>query len=235
MLHRYIDTMHKNIPCCAVTRGRVGQVAPTHPPTGTSPSAPATVTALVLCGGEGTRFGGDKVAADLDGRSVLDVLLESLPPEWDVVAVGPRRPTTRAGVVWTREEPPGGGPLAGIAAGVRRVTTPVIVLVGGDMPFAGPTTVGLVRALTSGALRPTEPVRPVQAVGTHDRAGKVNPLLLAAWTEEVRSALPPRSAGVPARRLLDGLRLATLDAAPGADLDVDTQEDLQQARRRLEP
>ena len=106
-----------------------------------------TTTAVVLCGGESRRFGSDKTRADLDGVPVLDVLLSSLPPGWDVLCVGPERPTSREAVRWTREDPPGGGPVAGLAAALTVVDSPVTVLLGGDMPydeFAGLMVAGTV-------------------------------------------------------------------------------------------
>ncbi|WP_345714104.1 NTP transferase domain-containing protein, partial [Kineococcus glutinatus] len=56
------------------------------------------VVVVVLAGGAGRRFAGagpDKVAAPLDGRSLLDHLLAGLPPQLPVVVVGPPRPTAR--------------------------------------------------------------------------------------------------------------------------------------------
>ena len=91
------------------------------------------VTAVVLCGGTGRRFGGDKTRADLGGASVLDRLLAGIPADWPVLCVGERRPTARA-VTWLREDPPGGGPVAALAAALPRVDTPVLVALGGDMP-----------------------------------------------------------------------------------------------------
>ena len=67
----------------------------------------AGVTAVVLCGGTGRRFGGDKTQALIDGVPVLDHVVGQLPPSWPVVCVGPARPTV-APVTWVREEPPGG-------------------------------------------------------------------------------------------------------------------------------
>ena len=126
-------------------------------------SAPE-VTVVVLCGGDSRRLGMDKTRQPFGRLTVLDYLLESLPGEWAVVAVGPRRPTLRA-VTWVREQPPGGGPLAGITAGLSRVGTDLVAVVGGDMPFAAAGVGALVAALAAdpsleAATAAVEPRRP---------------------------------------------------------------------------
>jgi molybdopterin-guanine dinucleotide biosynthesis protein A len=102
-------------------------------------SAPGSTgwTALVLAGGLGSRLqGADKAAITIGGTSVLDHLLLCLPEHVPVVVVGPECPTRRP-VTFRREWPIHAGPVAGIASGLDAVTTPVIVLLAVDMPWAG--------------------------------------------------------------------------------------------------
>ncbi|MGL5927660.1 MAG: molybdenum cofactor guanylyltransferase [Dermatophilaceae bacterium] len=180
--------------------------------------APGAGTAVVvLAGGGARRFGSDKLAAVVGGRTLLDALLTTLPPAWPVVAVGPERRTERP-VTWTREQPPGGGPLAGVEAGLARVTEPVVVVIAGDMPDAA-------RAL--GALRAAlleSPPETVGAVAT-DPAGVANPLLAAYRTEALRDGTPRPAAGRAARALLD-LPHVRVPVDPVAARDVDTPADL---------
>jgi molybdopterin-guanine dinucleotide biosynthesis protein A len=192
------------------------------------------VTAVVLCGGAGRRFGGDKTSALIADRTVLDHLLNSLPADWPVVCVGPERATARP-VLWVREQPPGGGPVAALAAALPGVTTRVIVALGGDMPYAGPPATGLAAGLAQRLATATGDEPSIDALAARDEDGHVQPLLAAYRVEALRRVVPDVSAGVPLMRLLDGLRLATeLVAAPGS-LDVDTPADLDEARHRLEP
>jgi molybdopterin-guanine dinucleotide biosynthesis protein A len=186
------------------------------------PTVPTT--AVVLCGGESRRFGSDKTRADLGGVPVLDVLVSSLPEDWDVLCVGPERPTERSGVRWTREDPPGGGPVAGLAAALAEVEAPVTVLLGGDMPYAGPVAAQLAASLADAP--------DADAVAGVDGDGRVQPLLAAYRTEALRAALPDQPAGTPLRRLLDGLVVHRVQVPERASRDVDTPEDLDALRRR---
>lgn len=188
----------------------------------------APVTAVVLCGGTSRRFGGtDKTRAELAGGTVLDHLLERLPPGWAVVCVGDARPTTRE-VTWARESPPGGGPVAGIAAGLARVATPTCAIVGGDMPFASPALGELAARLEAA---PPE----VDAAVATDVGGHAQPLLAAYRTAALRDALPGRTGGGRLMAVLDRLRLHLVACDERAVLDVDTPEALERARHSVEP
>jgi molybdopterin-guanine dinucleotide biosynthesis protein A len=184
------------------------------------------VSAVVLCGGEGRRFGGDKTRALLDGVTVLDRLLDDLPAQWPVICVGEPRPTNRA-VQWCREDPPGGGPVAGIAAALLALDSPVLVLLGGDMPYAAGPAPALVAALWTAA--------DLDAVIGRDGDGRRQPLLAAYRTAALRAAVPEPASGSPLMRLLDALRTKEVPVPEGTALDVDTAEDLERARHRLDP
>jgi molybdopterin-guanine dinucleotide biosynthesis protein A len=182
-----------------------------------------SVTAVVLCGGAGRRFGGDKTRADLAGSPVLDHVLDGLPSDWPVVCVGEPRSTGRP-VSWCREDPPGGGPVAAIAAALPHVDTTVVVVLGGDMPYAAGPAPSLASRLADGP--------ELDGVLGRDGDGRLQPLLAAYRTEALRAALPHSAAGTPVMRLLDSLRTLVVALPEGAALDVDTTEDLDRARRR---
>jgi CTP:molybdopterin cytidylyltransferase MocA len=99
------------------------------------------------------------------------------------------------------------------------------VVIGGDMPFAGVAAVALASGLSGEAY--------VEAMAGRDRSGRLQPLLTAYRTEALRRVVPTPAEGVPAMRLLDGLRHSVLEVADPAALDVDTPEELDEARRRL--
>lgn len=194
--------------------------------TGTaSRTASEGVTALVVAGGASTRYGADKLAEPLGATTVLGHLVDALPPDWPVVVVGERR-TLGRDVIWVRDEPPGGGPLAGIAAGVAAVTTDRLVVVGGDMPLAAPAVSALARALH-------EAPYDVAAVAAALEDGRAQPLLVAWRTAALRAALPadPRNGRV--RVVLDAVPHRLLDVGEDPLLDVDTPAALDRVRRRL--
>lgn len=173
-------------------------------------------TVVVLAGGRSTRFGTDKLAAELDGVSLLDHLLAALPRAWPLVLVGPTRRTVRPDAVWVREDPPSSGPLAAVAAGVAAAATGAVVVVAGDMPWAAGALEPLVSRLD------TSP--DFDAVVAVDDEGRVNPLLAAYRTAAVRTLLADGTDG-RAMRLLE-LRHERLHVAGAAGRDVDRPADL---------
>lgn len=215
---------------------------------------------IVLCGGTSHRLDPDpaidKTRAELGAGTVLDHLLDSLPDQWSVICVGAPRHTNRL-ARWTREDPIGGGPVAGLAAGLVLVDQPVVAVVAGDLPFAADALRRLVGRLCAtvpadlgGPLGPsaespavaiddtrtadlrTDASRVDAAVG-FDAGGHVQPLLAAYRTGALRRALPHQVAGARARSLLQDLLVLRVACDERECLDVDTPRDLQRARHMV--
>ena len=72
------------------------------------------------------------MAIPLGGRDLLDRVLDAVPDADRVVVVGPSRPLPRP-VAWRREDPPGGGPVAAIAAGLPATSAPLVAVLAGDL------------------------------------------------------------------------------------------------------
>lgn len=97
-------------------------------------SATPRVSAIILAGGRSSRFGADKLEADLDGRTVLDHVIDAMAAlADDIVVVG--RAGRRPGVRYVPDDEPGAGPLAGLASGLAAIEDDVALVVGGDMPL----------------------------------------------------------------------------------------------------
>jgi molybdopterin-guanine dinucleotide biosynthesis protein A len=165
---------------------------------GPLPAAPPPpATAIVLAGGRSTRFGADKLAAQVDGRPLLEHAIAA------VVAVAREvivvlavdgaepvlAPELAARVRFTRDAQDGLGPLAGVAAGLAAARQPLALVVGGDQPSLVP---GLLAAL----LRHVAPGTrlPIDAVAL-EQDGRIRPLPCAF---RVASARPAAAAALAA-------------------------------------
>lgn len=192
--------------------------------------------AVVLAGGAARRLGGaDKPGVRVGGRALLDRVLAACADARTTVVVADPRPTARP-VTWAREDPPGGGPVAALDAGLGHTTADDLVVLSADLPFLTGATVELLLATlrTSGA----------DGVLLTDAEGRDQPLVAAYRAPALRRALaglaaehdgpgrPGRLAGLPLRRLTAGLGLTRV-SDPVASFDCDTWDDIATARSRI--
>ncbi|MFF4420252.1 NTP transferase domain-containing protein [Streptomyces sp. NPDC001549] len=184
--------------------------------------------AIVLAGGAARRLGGaDKPALSVGGRALLDRVLDACPDARTTVVVGGRRATARP-VRWTREDPPGGGPVAALDAGLRRTTAELVLVLSADLPFLDRETV---RALLEAPGADGAMLR--------DPDGRDQPLVAAYRAEPLRREIALLAAehgtltGLPLRALTAELDLARVTSRPLASFDCDTWDDLAAARARI--
>ncbi|MFF8937615.1 NTP transferase domain-containing protein [Streptomyces paradoxus] len=193
-------------------------------------SGPARYDAVVLAGGAARRLGGtDKPGVRVGGRPLLDRVLAACAGARTTVVVAAPRPTARP-VTWAREEPPGGGPLAALDAGLHHTTAEHVVVLSADLPFLHETTVD--RML--GALRTSGR----DGVLLTDPGGRDQPLVAAYRAPRLREELALLAgrhgalAGLPLRRLTAELDLTRI-SDPVASFDCDTWDDIATARARI--
>lgn len=182
-----------------------------------------TTGAVLLTGGGGVRLdGADKSSIELGGLTLLEHSLGALLDIHEVVVVGDAVPTTRP-VTFTREDPTGGGPAAGLLEGLRcfaRKPTWVVALAV-DMP--------LVTSLT---------IRRLREAAEHDGAalidasGKVQYLCAIYATAALDRSRPSYEDehGLSMRELVGGLHLEHVPAFGPETRDIDTWADLRDLR-----
>ena len=189
------------------------------------------VRAIVLAAGAGTRFGGHKLEARVDGRPILQLVLDALAEAAlgdPVVVVGPDRPERDVeGLDWRNAElvvnpDPGRGLASSLQLAWRTALAsdpqPAAALVVlGDQPML---RADVVRAL---AAAPLDPVRPIVAP-RYDTTEARNPVRVeatAGWL--VDEAVDDRGLGPGLERHPELVRWLDFE---GDNPDVDTATDL---------
>ena len=180
----------------------------------------------MLSGGSAVRFqGADKASIEIAGITMLEHVLGALAEVPEVVVVGDEVLTSRP-VSFVREDPPGGGPAAGLLAGLAGFPRPprLVVVLAVDMPLVTTATVSrlMLSAEEDGALLVDEDGRRQYLCAVY----RSEALLEAAPTLEEHHGLPMRS-------LVAGLQLAEVPALAWEARDVDTWDDLTELRERL--
>ncbi|HET8594724.1 MAG TPA: NTP transferase domain-containing protein [Intrasporangium sp.] len=191
---------------------------------------------IVLTGGGSSRMGRHKPALDVGGRPIIARILDAcagLP----LVVVGDGA-AVPSDVRVVREDPPGGGPVAGVAAGFAALIGPYaaqpapgapllerVAVLAGDLPFV--TRAALVRL--NEALEADPSAELALAVDAEQRVN----WLCGVWRTEVlarrlRAVGDPN--GVSVKRLIDDSRRTLVADHSGWSADVDTPEDLATAR-----
>jgi molybdopterin-guanine dinucleotide biosynthesis protein A len=140
------------------------------------------------------------------------------------VAVGPVR-DTRARVTWCREDPPGAGPVAAIAAGLAQVDADTVVVLAADLPWIAPAVPVLIAHLDD-----------ADVAVLVDTGGRRN-YLAAAWRHETLARAITAigdPAGAGARELFRSVEVIEVPDPSGWGNDCDTWADVDEARRRVQ-
>ena len=183
------------------------------------PGAP--FDAIVLAGGGARRLGGtDKPALEVGGVSMLDRVLAACEGAESVTVVGPPRPVARR-VVFTREYPPGGGPVPALAAGMTVGSAELVAVFAADLPFLdGEAVTVLQRSLTADAVLFT------------DEHGKDQPLAAIYRRNTLAAALDslPELRGARLFSIVEALNVTRVPDTRGVTADCDTWDAVHAAR-----
>jgi molybdopterin-guanine dinucleotide biosynthesis protein A len=199
------------------------------------------VSAIVLAGGRASRFGADKLAAELEGESLLKHAISAVRTIADeVIVVGRSNPDPQAAIRSIPDAEPFAGPLAALGGALEVARGRSAIVVGGDMPRLVPAVLELLLA----RLEADQSIEAVilAAPGIDDVGTEQHPqvLPLALGVSEARNAVRAALAAGDWSlvRLIARLTSAEIPAAewlrldPGAEtlLDVDSAEDLARIR-----
>jgi molybdopterin-guanine dinucleotide biosynthesis protein A len=190
-------------------------------------SSPADLppwSAVVLAGGRAARLGGQaKPQLEVGGRSMLSTVLTAVAGAEARIVVGPAQPVP-PGVVVVCEQPPGGGPVAALRAGLAEVRTAVVGVFAADLPF-----------LTAELVEELRERLAADGVLVVDEGGR-DQLLLGLWrTDRLRVAVADAAGPTSVRRVLAPLtatrfRPAVVPGQPAPWTDCDTPGELARAR-----
>jgi molybdenum cofactor guanylyltransferase len=191
------------------------------------------VAGIVLAGGHGRRFGGDKLQVPVGGRPILYRAIEAIGAVAEVAAggeiivvVGPGTavPSLPEGLTVpvrvARDRRPDGGPLVGLLAGLEAAAAPSAILVAGDMPLlVAPVLSRMVAEL--GARSAGRRTALVEAVVLEGPGGDTPPMPMALRVEPARAAASALLARGRRRlgAILDELPFAVLPLAEWQALD----------------
>ena len=184
--------------------------------------------AIVLAKSGSARLAGtDKPTLLIGATSLLERALAAVASAERTIVVGPTRAVGRE-VIWCVEEPPGGGPVAAVAAGLPHARAELVVVLAADLPWIAPAVPLLTAALAA------DPE--LDAAVLVDRDGRRNHLAAAWRADSLRAATAAvgPAAGAAARDLYRSAALADVADPGGAGEDCDTWADVARARRRAE-
>lgn len=202
-------------------------------PTGAA-STPGGLGAILLAGGRATRMdGATKPLLDVGGSTLLARAVAAAreagarPITVAAPALDPALPVT-----WVREDPPFAGPAAAVVAALASWPAEAdpawTLLLACDLPSAGPA---VRRLVTDILLLPAD----TDGVCLGDPSSRPQWLIGAYRTARLRAAastLPEGGKDASMRALLDDLAIAVVRAGDDLTRDVDTWEDLEEARSR---
>lgn len=185
----------------------------------------------MLAGGRAFRLGGvAKPLLEIGGEPLLRTTVEAVRSYGaaPIVVVGPKL-LPDPEIVWVREDPPFGGPVAAVVAALAVTTAPRVLLLASDMPRAA----DVVRRL--GVELPSGP-----AVQRSDGAVLVDRSGREQWLAGLYRVAPLRAAigalvdptGCAMSTLASALRLMRIPDPEGIAADIDTPAELEEWRGR---
>lgn len=180
---------------------------------------------MVLAGGAARRLGGaDKPGLVVGGRSLVTRVAAAVAGASRLVLVGPPRPELPRAVV-VQEDPPGGGPVPALRAGLAVTRAPWVAVLAADLPFLTARHVEELRRRTGtrpGAVLIDPEERPQWLTGVW-RAADLSAALRDYRGGSLRGLMAP----------LDPVRVRLPAEDRPAWYDCDTRTDVETASRMI--
>lgn len=192
--------------------------------------------AVILAGGRGQRLGvKSKPMCVVSGKTLLDRAVQSVQGAVSVVVAGPVVPLAgTSDVVFVREDPPFGGPVAGLQAAWSAATLPApwTLILACDVPGAKEGVQKLLSAATSTAERHESESGAVQSevvsgFSLVDEEGFVQWLFGLYRTADLGGRLSDACRDQSMRSVVAGLTLQTVPAPRHVTADIDTPADVE--------
>lgn len=189
---------------------------------------PDDITAVVLCGGTGSRLGEpDKTLVTVLGRPLVSYTIDALAPQVGRIVLScSRDPAPYAGLGHevVPDAEPGDGPLGGVASALSAIRSDWVLVHPGDTPFPDPALVA--------RLGPTADSRGIAVPRTGPQRQHLVLLLSRALAAELAAFY--ESGGRAVRRWLDESEVEGVDMTDVADsfFNVNTPADLATAEER---
>ena len=169
--------------------------------------------------------GAHKPLLEVGGSTLLDAAVAAAKTAGcePIVVVGPSD-DAHADLTWVREDPPFTGPAAAILAALPLASSPRTLVLACDLPRVADAVRALLEA-------PEE----ADGVCLADASGRWQWLTGLYRTDALRAAaatIPDAGRNAPVRGLLGGLAITAVAASDDVAFDIDTWDDLNEARRR---
>lgn len=190
------------------------------------------MTGLVLAGGASRRMGRDKTRLRLDGEPLVLRAARRLHRLCDRVLVASTDGASFGdlGVEEIADVADHHGPLAGIVAGLEAARTPLVAVVGADMPEVDVDVLGALAERWQG--------EPAVVPLVDERVQPLHGVYAARWAPELRAALEGGRRGVVAALSEVGARVVgpegwgDIDPDARFAVDLDRPDDLERYGRR---
>ena len=194
-----------------------------------SEGAALRVHGVILAGGASSRFGSDKAIASIDGKALIDYVVEAMKPCVDTLSIvgGPVEWADDRSIEHVADDSIHAGPLVALACalGKRQIASDDLVLI-------APCDTPLIRSTTLHDLID----RAASSNGAVARTGHTPHWIVSAWSGPVvrDACVEACDAGATAlHQVFEALGPTYLEVSPIEVLNVNTPEDLSRAAQSL--